>query len=114
MAPTGRVSTDILSSVTVLKGPSALVAGVSPYGGGQGGVVIANTKRADKELTRVSANYDTDGFYKSGFDVARRFGTDQEFGARVSANYGQGEPYRVCRRVNILRDYPDDKIKIYP
>ena len=21
------------------------------------------------------------------------------------------EPYRVCRRVNILRDYPDDKIK---
>ncbi|OTN02197.1 permease, partial [Acinetobacter baumannii] len=22
--------------------------------------------------------------------------------------------YRVCRRVNILRDYPDDKIKIYP
>ena len=24
------------------------------------------------------------------------------------------EPYWVCRRVNILRDYPDDKIKIYP
>ncbi len=29
--------------------------------------------------------------------------------ARIST-----EPYRVCRRVNILRDYPDDKIKIYP
>ncbi len=28
--------------------------------------------------------------------------------------YLLGEPYRVCRRVNILRDYPDDKIKIYP
>ena len=26
----------------------------------------------------------------------------------------ESEPYRVCRRVNILRDYPDDKIKIYP
>ena len=26
---------------------------------------------------------------------------------------GKFEPYRVCRRVNILRDYPDDKIKIY-
>ncbi|RSC80804.1 hypothetical protein EGT42_04805 [Acinetobacter haemolyticus] len=26
----------------------------------------------------------------------------------------QGEPYRVCRRVNILRDYPDDKTKLYP
>ncbi|ECE6725600.1 hypothetical protein DSQ87_23525 [Salmonella enterica subsp. enterica] len=28
--------------------------------------------------------------------------------------YFKTEPYRVCRRVNILRDYPDDKIKIYP
>ncbi|MDG6746394.1 hypothetical protein QCF01_18565, partial [Staphylococcus aureus] len=28
--------------------------------------------------------------------------------------FDQNEPYRVCRRVNILRDYPDDKIKIYP
>ena len=31
----------------------------------------------------------------------------KRFGLRI-------EPYRVCRRVNILRDYPDDKIKIYP
>ncbi|WP_409449019.1 hypothetical protein, partial [Acinetobacter baumannii] len=30
-------------------------------------------------------------------------------------NYkNQYEPYRVCRRVNILRDYPDDKTKLYP
>lgn len=90
MAPSGRVTTDILGSVTVLKGPNALVAGMPPAGG-VGGVIIANTKRADKELTRVSANFEEEGFYKSGFDVARRFGENQEFGARVSANYGQGE-----------------------
>lgn len=90
MAPSGRVSTDILSSVTVLKGPNALVAGMAP-GGSVGGVVVANTKRADKQLTRVTANFEEEGFYKSGFDVARRFGQDQELGARFSANYGQGE-----------------------
>lgn len=90
MAPTGRITTDILSSVTVLKGPNALVSGMAPAGG-VGGVIIANTKRADKELTRVTANFEGDGFYKSGFDVARRFGANEEFGARVSANYGQGE-----------------------
>jgi len=28
--------------------------------------------------------------------------------------HGMDEPYRVCRRVNILRDYPDDKTKLYP
>ena len=26
----------------------------------------------------------------------------------------QNEPYRVCRRVNILRDYSDEKTKLYP
>jgi iron complex outermembrane recepter protein len=90
MAPTGRIPTDILSSVTVLKGPNALVAGMAP-GGSVGGVIIANTKRADKDLTRVSANFEDEGYYKSGFDVSRRFGEDREFGARVSANYGQGQ-----------------------
>ena len=24
------------------------------------------------------------------------------------------EPYRVCRRVNILRDYSDEKTNLYP
>lgn len=90
MAPTGRVSTDILNSVTVLKGPNALVAGMAP-GGSVGGVIIANTKRADKELTRLTANFEDDNYYKSGFDVARRFGENQEYGARFSASYGQGE-----------------------
>ena len=28
--------------------------------------------------------------------------------------YLQLEPYRVCRRVNILRDYSDEKTKLYP
>ena len=90
MAPTGRVTTDILSSVTVLKGPNALVAGMAP-GGSVGGVIIANTKRADKDITRVSANFEDEGYYKSGFDFSRRFGENQEFGARLSANHGQGE-----------------------
>ena len=26
----------------------------------------------------------------------------------------QAEPYRVCRRPSFLRDYPDEKSKIYP
>lgn len=28
--------------------------------------------------------------------------------------YHKSEPYRVCRRVNILRDYSDEKTKLYP
>ncbi len=39
--------------------------------------------------------------------------TLEEIDQAISA-FKDSEPYRVCRRVNILRDYPDDKIKIYP
>lgn len=90
VAPSGRTSTDILDSITVLKGPSALTTGMSPTGS-VGGVVMAQTKRAGKDLTQVSATYEDGGYYKSGFDVSRRFGQDREFGVRASGSYGQGE-----------------------
>ena len=33
---------------------------------------------------------------------------------RQLLTYKDNEPYRVCRRVNILRECPDEKSKIYP
>lgn len=90
MAPTGRIPTDILESVTVLKGPNALVAGMAPAGS-VGGVVMAQTKRANRDLTQVSASYEDGGYYKSGVDISRRLGTNQEFGIRASGTYGSGE-----------------------
>ncbi len=32
----------------------------------------------------------------------------------ISESKLDGEPYRVCRRLNILRDYSDEKTKLYP
>ncbi|MFX5214416.1 hypothetical protein ABTC92_18290, partial [Acinetobacter baumannii] len=43
--------------------------------------------------------------------VLSKFDIDNDGEDEIFIQY---EPYRVCRRVNILRDYPDDKIKIYP
>ncbi|WP_180121337.1 TonB-dependent siderophore receptor [Acinetobacter sp. YH12086] len=116
MAPYGRVPTEFLDSVTVLKGPNALVAGMSPAGG-VGGVVIAKTKPADKEKTQVSASMEEGGFYQSGFDVSRRFGAEKEFGLRVNGAYGQGE--HIIEGMEdkhasgaIAADYTTDKLKL--
>jgi iron complex outermembrane receptor protein len=57
--------TEFLESVTVLKGPNALVAGVAPTGS-VGGIVMGHSKRRDQELTRVSASFQDEGYYQSG------------------------------------------------
>lgn len=116
MAPYGRVPTEFLDSVTVLKGPNALVSGVAPTGS-VGGVVIANSKRADKEVTQVSGAFEDEGFYTSGFDISRRLGENQEFGIRVNGTYGQGEHTidgMDDRHISgaIAADYTTDKVKI--
>ncbi|WP_420535129.1 TonB-dependent receptor [Acinetobacter populi] len=116
VAPTGRIPTDILGSITLLKGPNALIAGTPPTGT-VGGVIMAHTKRADQDLTQVSASYEDGGYYKSGFDISRRFGENKEFGARASASYGQGE--HIIENMDdtntagvIALDWTTDKFKI--
>lgn len=116
MAPTGRIPTDILESVTLLKGPNALVAGMAPAGS-VGGVVMVQTKRANRDLTQVSASYEDGGYYKSGFDVSRRLGTNNEFGIRASGSYGTGEHLidgmDDTNATGVLAlDYTTDKLKL--
>lgn len=116
MAPTGRIPTDIVDTVTLLKGPTALVTGMPPAGS-VGGVVMVQTKRATRDLTQVSAMYEDGGYYKSGFDISRRFGKNKEFGARVSGSYGQGEHIIDGMQDKnstgiIALDYTTDQLKI--
>ncbi len=116
VAPYGRIPTEFLESVTVLKGPNALVAGVAPTGS-VGAVVIANSKRADQDLTQVAASFEDGGYYQSRFDIARRFGENKEFGIRANAAYGQGEHIidgMDDRHISgaIAADYTTEKVKI--
>lgn len=116
VAPYGRMPTDFLESVTVLKGPNALVAGVAPTGS-VGGVIIANSKRADKELTRISTSFEDDSYYKSGFDISRRFGDQKQFGVRINGSYADGEHFIDGMNDRqalgaIAADYTTDKLKI--
>ncbi len=57
-------------------------------------------------LIALKKGLDSDTFKK---EIAQQRKYASEYKKEV-----RNEPYRVCRRVNILRDYPDDKIKIYP
>lgn len=91
LAPIYKSSTDYIERVELLKGPSALLNGMSPTGS-VGGTIDVIPKRADDDpLTRVTADYRMISQYGGAVDIGRRFGENKQFGIRVNASHRQGD-----------------------
>lgn len=119
IAPLEFSSTDFIERVEVLKGPSALVNGMSlAAAGGIGGTVNLVTKRAgDQPLTRLTLGYISKSQFGGHVDVGRRFGVSKEFGVRVNAAYSDGgTPIRSGKAhsgtVAINLDYRGDRLRL--
>lgn len=91
VAPNYHVFTDYIERVEVLKGPAALLYGMSPNSG-VGGVINMVPKRSlPEDLTRVSADYVGDSQFGGRVDLSRRFGDEGEWGVRVNGMHRQGD-----------------------
>lgn len=91
LTPGFRVATEFLERVEVLKGPGALLYGMTPAGS-VGGVINLVPKRAgDKPLTRLTARYASDSELGAHLDIGQRFGQDKSFGIRVNAATSNGD-----------------------
>lgn len=91
MAPYYRSAPEMFERVEVLKGPSALLNGMSPNGS-VGGSVNLQTKRAGEEpLTRLTTKYRSDSQVGGHLDVGRRFGENNEWGMRFNGAYSNGD-----------------------
>lgn len=90
--PRQFVATELAERVELLKGSSAFLNGVPPGGTGVGGTVNIEPKRAgDEPLNRVSVDYTSKSQVGGAFDVARRFGDNNQRGVRVSGVHREGE-----------------------
>jgi iron complex outermembrane receptor protein len=90
IAPIYKSSTDYIERVEVLKGPSALLNGMSPTGSVGGTVNIVSKRAEDDPLTRVTASYAMTSQYGGAVDIGRRFGAGNRFGIRVNASHREG------------------------
>ena len=91
VAPNYHVFTDYIERVEVLKGPAALLYGMSPNSG-VGGVINMVPKRSlPEDLTRLSADYVGDSQFGGRVDLSRRFGNEGEWGVRVNGMHRQGD-----------------------
>lgn len=91
VAPNFRVLSDYVERVEVIKGPAALLYGMSPNSG-IGGVINIVPKRAlNTDLTRFTADYASSSQGGGHLDVSRRFGADRQFGVRFNGSHHQGD-----------------------
>ncbi|MEQ9913724.1 TonB-dependent receptor [Pectobacterium polaris] len=94
VAPNYQLMTDYIERVEVLKGPSALLYGLSPNSS-VGGVINAVTKRPTTvgNLTRLTTSWQSDSQLTQHADISRVYALDNNnlLGVRFNGNYGYGD-----------------------
>ncbi len=90
--PRQVVATNFVERVELFKGANAFANGVTPTGSGVGGAINLVPKVAGAEpVTRLRFGYASESYGEVPVDAARRYGDDEQFGARVNLQYGAGD-----------------------
>lgn len=90
VAPNYRLATDYAERIEVLKGPAAMLYGMSPNSG-IGGSINVVPKRAGNDLTRVRLGYTSGGQPNGAVDIGRRLGDERQFGVRFNGSHRDGD-----------------------
>lgn len=114
---TRRLAVEQFERVEVLKGPSALLNGISPNSSTSGGAINLIPKRGtDVPLTRFTASGTSHGQVGGHLDVGRRFGEEHEWGVRVNAATRDGSTGVPSEKVgtdhlSLALDYAGEKLR---
>jgi len=97
IAPYYSIGANFIERVEVLKGPSAVLNGMTTggtgvsSGGAVGGSVNLITKHApDIDITQLTSTYVSKSQFGGQMDVSRRYGEHKEWGVRLNSTYSNG------------------------
>jgi iron complex outermembrane receptor protein len=91
MAPYWSVGANYIERVEVLKGPTALLTGIAPFGAVGGSINLVTKKAPDYDITQLTATYASRSQFGLQADVARRYGEHKEWGVRFNGSYSNGD-----------------------
>lgn len=91
MAPFWSVGANFIERVEILKGPTALLTGIAPFGAVGGSINLVTKKAPDYDITQLTATYASRSQFGLQADVARRYGEHKEWGVRFNGSYSDGK-----------------------
>ncbi|TAJ97397.1 MAG: TonB-dependent siderophore receptor [Reyranella sp.] len=91
MLPNSSIMAEMAERVEVLKGPSALLNGIPPFGSIGGNVNVVPKRAPNEDLTQATASYISGSQFGGHIDFGRRFGEDKEFGVRFNGVFRGGQ-----------------------
>lgn len=91
MLPWNSIMAEMAERIEVLKGPSAMLNGMTPQGIIGGTINVVPKRATDEPLTQATANYASGSQFGGHVDVGRRFGPDKQFGVRANGVFRAGE-----------------------
>ena len=112
-----RSTVQTLDRVEVFKGPNALLNGAGGFGYVGGAINLVPKRPTDTALTRLTADYDYQSRLGAHADLSRRFGSRNQFGARLNALYRNGEGAKEGNKeafgeVALALEYRGDRLKL--
>lgn len=82
-----------MEQVEVVKGPTAVLGGFSPFAAVGGSINLVPKRPLDRPITEISLGVATESLHTLHADIGRRFGTDGQFGVRVNAATERGTQF---------------------
>ena len=113
----GSSTVQTLERIEVFKGPNALLNGAVGFGYVGGAINLVPKRPTDTALTRFTADYDYQSRLGAHADLSRRFGSRNQFGARLNTLYRNGEGVTEGNKetfgeVVLALEYRGDRLKL--
>lgn len=91
VTPAVSVTPEYVDRVEILKGPSAMLNGMAPFGSVGGTINLVPKRAGEQPLNEVTATYGSNAQLGGSFDFSRRFGQDRNIGVRFNGVYRNGD-----------------------
>lgn len=106
-----------VGSAQVIKGASTATVGMDPEGSAGASVNIETKRASDEPINKIGLAWFGNNRLQPSFDLARRFGANNEWGVRVSGLYRDGNTPRhgyseLAKEIALAADYRGDKLRV--